>query len=447
MKIAVVGTGYVGLVSGACLAEYGHDVIAYDKDRKKIERLREGEIPIYEPGLAGLVSRNVGRQRLSFAVDLATALTDAEAIFIAVGTPSHPEDGRADLSFVYEAAHEVASKVHHSCVVVCKSTVPVGTNREIFHRMRARQPSVQIEVASNPEFLREGSAIQDFMQPDRVVVGTDSDLAKETLRAIYRPLELAENELLFTDLESAELIKYAANAFLATKLSYINEIADLCEQVGANINDVASGIGLDRRIGAKFLQAGPGFGGSCFPKDTRALLETARLAGVPLHIVAAVSGVNEARKAAMADRVIAALGGSVVDKLVTVLGVTFKPNTDDMREAPSLTIIPALQAAGATIHGHDPEGMEPASRYLPNVKWCDDAYQASEGADGIVILTEWDDYRKLDLARLKQSMRGRTVVDLRNVFTPSSVTAAGFEHFGIGLGATGAQMASQEAAE
>jgi UDPglucose 6-dehydrogenase len=447
MKIAVIGTGYVGLVSGACLAELGHEVTAYDKDRRKIELLREGEIPIYEPGLAELVSRNVSLGRLAFAFDLASALIDAEAVFIAVGTPSRPDDGRADLTQVFEVADQIASRLRHPCVVVCKSTVPVGTNREIFHRMRVRQPAVRIEVASNPEFLREGSAIEDFMKPDRVVIGTDSVLARATLKAIYRPLGLSEKAMLFTDLESAELIKYAANAFLATKLSYINEIADLCEHVGANIKDVASGIGLDRRIGPKFLQAGPGFGGSCFPKDTRALLQTAREAGVPLHIVSAVSGVNEARKAAMADRVISAMGGSVEGKSVAVLGVTFKPNTDDMREAPSLAIVPALQAAGALVRAHDPEGMEAAARHLVNVEWCDDAYQASEGADGIVVLTEWDEYAKLDLARLKLLMRGRAFVDLRNVFASAKVTAEGFEHFGIGLGAGAPSMAARDAAE
>jgi UDPglucose 6-dehydrogenase len=447
MKIAIIGAGYVGLVSGACLAELGHTVTAYDKDRRKIQLLRDGEIPIYEPDLAELVSRNVGAERLSFAVDLDTALVGAEAIFIAVGTPSRPRDGRADLSHVFEAAHEIAERLHHPSVVICKSTVPVGTNRRIFHHLRALRAGIQVEVAANPEFLREGSAIADFMQPDRIVIGTDSSHAKETLEAIYRPLARLGAKILFTDLESAELIKYAANAFLATKLSYINEIADLCEEVGANVKDVASGIGLDQRIGPRFLNAGPGFGGSCFPKDTRALLQTAEDAGVSLHIVAAVSGVNEARKAAMATRVIAALGGSAARKSIGVLGVTFKPNTDDMREAPSLAIIPALQAAGATIRAHDPEGMDAASRHLPGVEWCDDAYHASEGADGVVILTEWDNYCDLDLVRLRQLMRGRVFIDLRNVYEPTAVAAAGLEHFGIGLRTVHRASGSLEAAE
>jgi UDPglucose 6-dehydrogenase len=324
--------------------------------------------------------------------------------------------------------------------------VPVGTNREILQRLRLRRPALAIEVASNPEFLREGSAISDFMQPDRVVIGTESEIAKQVLAGIYRPLGLSGAKMLYTGLESAELIKYAANAFLATKLSYINEIADLCEQVGANVSDVAAGIGLDKRIGPKFLQAGPGFGGSCFPKDTRALLSTARDAGVPLQIVAAVAGVNEQRKAAMAGRIVAALGGSVVNKVVTVLGVTFKPNTDDMREAPSLAIIPALQAAGASIRAHDPEGREAASRHLTAIDWFDDAYQASAGADAIVILTEWDDYVGLDLGRLKQLMRGRAFIDLRNVYKPDLVAAAGFEHFSVGRPASLVSEAAQEAA-
>ena len=447
MKIAVIGTGYVGLVTAACLSDLGHEVAAYDNDRSKISRLRDGDIPIYEPGLAELVSRNVGLSRLSFAENLGPALADADAAFIAVGTPSRTSDGEADLRFVFQAGAEIAERLLLPCLVICKSTVPVGTNRELLHRFRLHRPSMQIDVASNPEFLREGSAISDFMRPDRVVLGTESAQARATLQAIYEPLGLAPSKFLFTGLESAELIKYAANAFLATKLSYINEIADLCESVGANIKDVAAGIGLDQRIGPKFLQAGPGFGGSCFPKDTRALLSTARDAGVTLKVVTAVSGVNEERKAAMASRIIAAHGGSLDGKTVAVLGMTFKPNTDDMREAPSLSIVPALQAAGATVRGHDPEGMDAASRHLIGVTWAEDAYQAAEGADGVVILTEWDDYRGLDLVRLKQLMRGRIFNDLRNLHDPALVMNAGFEHFGIGVGSIGAGLAAQDAAE
>ncbi len=447
MKIAMIGTGYVGLVSAACFSDFGHDVVAFDIDDAKIDRLRRGELPIYEPGLDSLVGNNVEAGRLSFTGDLDLAVEGAEAIFIAVGTPSRRGDGFADLSFVFDAVDLVSNRVRGPCVLVCKSTVPVGTNRKVLARTRAARPSSRIEVASNPEFLREGSAIEDFKRPDRVVIGAESDFARETLGSIYRPLSLNETPMLFTTLETAELIKYAANAFLATKITYINEIADLCERVGANVQDVARGIGLDRRIGPKFLHAGPGFGGSCFPKDTRALLQTAGDAGVPLRIVEAVAAVNEARKQSIAERIVSALGGSVTQRSIAILGITFKPNTDDIRESPSLSVIPALQAAGAVIRAYDPQGMTAASTQLTNVEWCDGPYHAAEGAECAVILTEWDAFRALDLHRLRRLMRGRAFIDLRNVYRPEEVAAAGLDHFGIGIGSADRTSASREAAE
>jgi UDPglucose 6-dehydrogenase len=434
MRIAVIGTGYVGLVTGACLSDFGHEVVAFDKDDRKIAQLNSGEIPIYEPGLGDLVARNVAAGRLAFGTDLDVAIVGAEAIFLAVGTPARRGDGRADLQFVFEAVEAIAARLRSPTVVICKSTVPVGTNRRVLRRLRELRPNAAVEVASNPEFLREGAAIDDFKRPDRVVVGAESAQAREVLKAIYRPLSLNETPILFTDLETAEMIKYAANAFLATKISFINEVADLCERVGANVQDVARGIGLDRRIGSKFLHAGPGYGGSCFPKDTVALIETAREAGLRLRIVEAAAEANADRKERLAARVIAALHGSVKDTKIAVLGLTFKPNTDDMREAPSLSLIPKLQEAGASIRVHDPEGMREAARHIHDVEWCDGPYHAAEGADAVVLLTEWDAYRALDLARVKRLMRGKALVDLRNIYKPHEVAAVGLDHFPVGLG-------------
>jgi UDPglucose 6-dehydrogenase len=434
VKIAIVGTGYVGLVSGACLSDFGHEVVAFDTDEGKIAGLGRGEMPIYEPGLADLVARNVAARRLSFVTDLGVAVDGAEAIFLAVGTPARRGNGHADLRFVFEATEAIAGRLRQPTVVICKSTVPVGTNRRVLARLRELRPDAAVEVASNPEFLREGAAIEDFKRPDRIVVGVEPDHAREVLKAIYRPLSLNETPILFTDLETAELVKYAANAFLATKISFINEIADLCERVGANVQDVARGIGLDRRIGPKFLHAGPGYGGSCFPKDTRALIETAREANLRLRIIEAVAETNAERKGGLAARVITALGGSVRGKKVAVLGLTFKPNTDDMRDAPSLALIPKLQEAGASIRVHDPEGMREAAKHLAEVEWCDGPYHAAEGADAVVLLTEWDAYRALDLVRVERLMQGKALVDLRNVYKPHEVAAAGLDHFPVGFG-------------
>ncbi len=442
MKITMIGAGYVGLVSGACFSDFGHEVIVVDNDESKLARLAEGVMPIYEPGLADLVKRNEAAGRLSFASDLAKAVGDADAIFIAVGTPTRRGDGFADLSFVFAAAETIASVVKHRCVVVCKSTVPVGTSRAVRERIHQGSGHDLVEVASNPEFLREGSAIDDFKRPDRVIVGTETEHAREVMKAIYRPLSLNRVSMLITGLETAELIKYASNAFLATKITFINEIADLCERVGADVQDVAQGIGLDRRIGPKFLHAGPGYGGSCFPKDTLALLETGRAAGAPLSIVQAVVNANDNRKRAMAERIAGALGGDVAGKTVGFLGVTFKPNTDDMRDAPALTIIPALQAAGARIRAHDPEGMEVARSRLADVLWCDGPYHVAEGSDVLVILTEWDVYRALDLERVRELMKGRMLIDLRNVYRRDEVEQAGLSYLGIGRGAAGGPAAS-----
>ena len=448
MKITMIGAGYVGLVSGACFSDFGHEVIVVDKDQSKLDRLAKGIMPIYEPGLAELVARNEAANRLSYASDLAHAVEDADAVFIAVGTPTRRGDGFADLTFVFEAADTIAKVVKHRSVVVCKSTVPVGTSRAVRERIHSASGQDLIEIASNPEFLREGSAIDDFKRPDRVIVGAETEFARETMKSIYRPLSLNRTSMLITGLETAELIKYASNAFLATKITFINEIADLCERVGADVQEVAQGIGLDRRIGPKFLHAGPGYGGSCFPKDTRALLETARAAGAPLSIVEAVVGANEARKRAMGTRIVSALGGDVTGKTVGILGVTFKPNTDDMRDSPSLTIVPALQAAGARVRAHDPEGMDVARAQLPNVLWCDGPYHAAEGSDALVILTEWDAYRALDLERIKGLMRGSAFVDMRNVYRPDEVVEAGFSYLGIGRGAaTTPATGSSQAAE
>ncbi|MDW8444482.1 MAG: UDP-glucose/GDP-mannose dehydrogenase family protein [Acetobacteraceae bacterium] len=433
MHIAMIGAGYVGLVSGACFAEFGIDVSVVDKDERKIAALKDGRIPIFEPGLEELVKSNVEDGRLHFTTDTAEAVDKAEAVFIAVGTPSRRGDGHADLSYVFAAAREVCQALTGPTVLVTKSTVPVGTGRKVAALAQELRPELDIAVASNPEFLREGSAIGDFMRPDRVVIGTESDRARAVLKRLYRPLYLIETPIVFTGLETAELIKYAANAFLATKITFINEIADLCEKVGADVHDVAKGIGLDGRIGRKFLHPGPGFGGSCFPKDTLALVRTAQDAGSPLRIVETVVAVNDARKAAMSERVIAACGGSVAGKVIAVLGLTFKPETDDMRESPSLAIVPRLIEAGATIRAYDPEGMEQARPLLPPaVVYCRDAYDAATGADALVVITEWNAFRAIPPARLAAAMRGRVVVDLRNIFDPAAMREAGFRYSSIG---------------
>jgi UDPglucose 6-dehydrogenase len=432
MQIVMVGTGYVGLVSGACFSEFGHDVLCVDKDAGKIAALEAGRIPIYEPGLDDLVARNVKAGRLRFSTDLAGAVPSADAVFLAVGTPSRRGDGHADLSYVFAAADEVGAAMQGYTLLVTKSTVPVGTGAQIEARLRAAHPSAQFDVASNPEFLREGSAIEDFMRPDRVVCGVESEQARAVLAELYRALSLRDAPLVFTSRNSAEVIKYAANAFLATKISFINEMADLCEQAGADVQDVARGIGMDKRIGAKFLHPGPGYGGSCFPKDTLALLRTGDELGVPLRIVRATVEVNDRRKAAMAERIIAACGGAVAGKTIGVLGLTFKPNTDDMRDAPSLVIVPALQAAGARIQAYDPEGMQEAQKLLPDIRYVDGPYAVAQGADALVLLTEWNQFRGLDLERLGATMVSRTLIDLRNVYAPSSVKAAGWAYQSVG---------------
>jgi len=432
MKIAMIGTGYVGLVSGACFAEFGPDVTCVDVNAEKIERLLKGEIPIYEPGLDALVAKGIKSGRLAFTTDLATAVAEADAVFIAVGTPSRRGDGHADLRFVEAAALEIAKSLQGYTVVVTKSTVPVGTGRRVAEIIRRTNPTAEFDVASNPEFLREGSAIGDFMRPDRVVIGAETDRARAVMQALYRPLYLMETPVVMTTLETAELTKYAANAFLATKITFINEMADLCEKVGANVQDVARGMGLDGRIGKKFLHAGPGYGGSCFPKDTIALVRTAQEYGSPARIVETVVQVNDTRKGAMASRVMAACGGSVRGKTVGVLGVAFKPNTDDMRDAPSLAIVPALQDAGATVRAYDPAAMHEAEPLLPGVHWCTDAYDVAVGADVLVIITEWNEFRALDLDRVGASMTQKVLVDLRNVYRAEDVRELGFRYTSIG---------------
>jgi len=432
MRIAMIGTGYVGLVSGACFMKFGVDVVCVDKDESKIGTLKSGEIPIYEPGLDALVAEGFESGRLTVTTNLAEAVDGADAVFIAVGTPSRRGDGHADLSFVYAAAKEIAEALTGYTVVVTKSTVPVGTGQEVGRIIREARPDAEFDVVSNPEFLREGSAIEDFMRPDRVVIGTDSERAQEVMRILYRPLYLLETPMLFTKRETAELIKYATNAFLATKITFINEMADVCDQVGANVSDVARGIGLDGRIGRKFLHAGPGYGGSCFPKDTLALARTAREAGAPVTIVESVIAANSNRKKAMAERIIAACGGSIDGKTLAVLGVTFKPNTDDMRESPSLDILPALQEAGARVCAYDPEGMAEAGPLLPGVEWCEGAYETMSGAEAVVIITEWDEFRLLDLERVKSLLRQPLMVDLRNIYDPNEMAAAGFVYQSIG---------------
>jgi UDPglucose 6-dehydrogenase len=437
MRIAVIGTGYVGLVSGACFSEFGVSVTCVDTDAAKIARLRRGEMPIYEPGLEALVADNTAAGRLSFTTELLPAIEGADAVFIAVGTPSRRGDGHADLSYVFAAAAEIGRALAETraggyTVVVTKSTVPVGTGREVAAILHRVCPNARFDVASNPEFLREGSAIEDFMRPDRVVIGADSDRAREVMRQVYRPLYLSETPMLFTDIETAELVKYAANAFLATKITFINEIADLCERVGADVQDVARGIGLDGRIGRKFLHAGPGFGGSCFPKDCQALVRTAHEAAADLAIVETVVQVNEARKARMADKIIAACGGTVAGKTIAVLGLTFKPNTDDMRDSPSLAILPRLATAGAAIRAFDPAGIDEARNLMPELVYCDDAYDAAAGADALVLLTEWNEFRALDLARIGRLLATPLVIDLRNIYQPAEMAAAGLSYVSIG---------------
>ncbi|AMB45045.1 UDP-glucose/GDP-mannose dehydrogenase family protein [Methylobacterium sp. AMS5] len=433
MRIAMIGSGYVGLVSGACLADFGHEVVCIDKDPGKIAALNEGRMPIYEPGLDTLVAENVRAKRLTFSTDLKPAVAQAQAVFIAVGTPSRRGDGFADLSYVYAAAREIAEALTGYTVVVTKSTVPVGTGDEVERILREARPDIDVGVASNPEFLREGAAIDDFKRPDRIVIGAEDARAVAVMQEVYRPLYLNAAPILLTGRRTAELTKYAANAFLATKITFINEIADLCEQVGANVQEVARGIGLDNRIGAKFLHAGPGYGGSCFPKDTLALVKTAQDYGTPVRIVETVVAVNDQRKRAMARKVIAACGGSVRGKRVALLGLTFKPNTDDMRDAPSLSIIAGLQDAGAQIVAYDPEGMEQARPLLQGVAYAEDAYACAEGVDALVIVTEWNAFRALDLARLKGLMRAPVLVDLRNVYAPAETERHGFAYSGIGI--------------
>jgi UDPglucose 6-dehydrogenase len=432
MRVVMIGAGYVGLVSGACFSEFGVDVTCVDKDAGRIEELRQGRMPIFEPGLENLVRGNMKDGRLAFSTDLAKAVAGADAAFIAVGTPSRRGDGHADLSYVYQAAREIAASMTDYLVVVTKSTVPVGTGREVGRIIRSARPDAQFDVVSNPEFLREGSAINDFMRPDRIVIGTESERAREAMRRLYRPLYLIETPIVFTGLETSELIKYAANGFLAAKISFINEIADLCEKVGADVHDVARGIGLDGRIGRKFLHPGPGFGGSCFPKDTLALVKTAQDAGAPLSLIEAVIAANDRRKREMAERVIAACGGSVEGRALAVLGLTFKPNTDDMRDSPSLVILPALQAAGAEVSAFDPEGMAEARQLMPAVRYCENAEAAMTGADAVVLLTEWNEFRALDPHRIRALLRTPVVVDLRNVYNPADMRAAGLHYSSVG---------------
>ncbi len=432
MRVSMIGTGYVGLVSGACFSDFGHDVICVDKDESKIAMLKDGKMPIFEPGLDTLVDDNVKAGRLTFTTDLPSAVARSDAVFIAVGTPSRRGDGFADLSYVYAAAEEIADSLNGYTVVVTKSTVPVGTGAEVERIIKERRPDADFAVASNPEFLREGAAIDDFKRPDRVVVGTDDERARQVMRELYRPLYLSETPILFTERQTSELIKYAGNAFLATKITFINEMADLCEKVGANVQDVSKGIGLDGRIGRKFLHAGPGYGGSCFPKDTLALTRTAAEHDAPTRIVEAVVQINEDRKLKMADKIIQACGGSVDGKTIAVLGLTFKPNTDDMRDSPSLSIIPVLERNGATVRAFDPEGMDEAKGDLPNITYCEDSYSTMEAADALVILTEWNEFRALDLRRAKELLSKPLLIDLRNIYSPEVAGEAGFIYHSIG---------------
>ncbi|MGD9638817.1 MAG: UDP-glucose/GDP-mannose dehydrogenase family protein [Alphaproteobacteria bacterium] len=432
MRIAMIGTGYVGLVSGACFSEFGIDVICVDKDQEKITKLKNGIIPIYEPGLDKLVESNKEAGRLNFSTDIKSAVKGADAVFIAVGTPTRRGDGHADLSYVYQAAKEVAEAIEGYTVIVNKSTVPVGTGSEVEKIIKETNPKADFDVVSNPEFLREGSAINDFMRPDRVVIGTLSERAREVMRKLYRVLYLIETPIVFTSRESSELIKYASNAFLAVKITFINEMADICEKVGANIHDVAKGMGLDNRIGKKFLHAGPGYGGSCFPKDTLALVKTAQEAKAPTKLVEATVEVNNTRKKEMANKIANACDGSVEGKTVAILGLTFKPNTDDMRDSPSLDIVPALIAKGANVRVFDPQGMEEAKKQISDVIWCEDAYDAMKNADVMAIVTEWNEFRTLNIEKTKAAMKGRVIVDLRNVFDPEDIRNEGFTYYSIG---------------
>ena len=432
MRVAMIGAGYVGLVSGVCFADFGHQVVCVDKDPKKIKVLKSGGIPIYEPGLANLTKKNILEGRLSFTTDLENAVSAADTVFIAVGTPSRRGDGFADLSYVYAAAEEIAGLISNYTVIVIKSTVPVGTGDEVEKIIRKTNPSADFDVVSNPEFLREGAAIQDFKRPDRVVIGTGSKRAQNIMKQLYRPLYINETPIVFTDRRTSELIKYAGNAFLATKITFINEMADLCEKVGANVQDVAKGIGLDGRIGKKFLHAGPGYGGSCFPKDTLAVTRTAQEAGAPLNIIETVIKVNEDRKSAMAQKVIAACSGTVKGKTVAILGLAFKPNTDDMRDSPSIPIINELIDKGASIRAFDPEAMEEAKQILPQITYCSDAYDTAKNADVMVIITEWDQFRALDIDRVKTLLQAPILVDLRNIYNPKEMLAKGFTYISIG---------------
>ena len=434
MKIAMVGSGYVGLVSGACFADFGHDVVCIDKDQSKIDRLHAGVMPIYEPGLDSLVDSNVKAGRLTFTTNLAEGIKGAAAIFIAVGTPSRRGDGHADLTFVYEVAREVGEHLAGDAVIVTKSTVPVGTGDEVERIIRETGTGHKFSVVSNPEFLREGAAIGDFKRPDRIVIGAEDEFGREVMREVYRPLFLNESPILFTSRRTSELIKYAANAFLATKITFINEMADLCEKVGANVQDVSRGIGMDNRIGATFLHAGPGYGGSCFPKDTLALLKTAEDYDSPTRIVEAVVKVNDSRKRAMGRKVVDALGGAEAarGKKAALLGLTFKPNTDDMRDSPAIAVAQTLMDAGVSVAAYDPEGMEQARPLLPEVTMCDSAYEAIEGADVVVIVTEWDAFRALDFKRIKDLAKAPVLVDLRNIYNPEDMRAAGFEYVSVG---------------
>ncbi|MEO1040277.1 MAG: UDP-glucose/GDP-mannose dehydrogenase family protein [Pseudomonadota bacterium] len=432
MRVAMIGTGYVGLVSGACFADFGHHVTCIDKDAGKIEMLRSGGVPIYEPGLDALIERNVREGRLAFDTDLTQAVAEADVVFIAVGTPSRRGDGHADLSYVHAAAREVAAVMDGFTVVVTKSTVPVGTGDAVEHIIREARPDGEFAVVSNPEFLREGAAIDDFKRPDRVVVGAEDERAESVMRELYRPLFLNETPILFTARRTSELIKYAANGFLAMKITFINEIADLCEEVGANVQEVARGIGLDNRIGGKFLHAGPGYGGSCFPKDTLALARTAQEAERPLRLIETVININDRRKPRMADKIVEACGGDVDGKTIAVLGLTFKPNTDDMRDAPSLDIIPALQKAGARIRAYDPAGLAEAERHFTDVEFVSGPYICVDGADALAIITEWNEFRALDLTRVSEAMRGEVIVDLRNIYDPEEMKSQGFAYTSVG---------------
>lgn len=433
MKIAIIGTGYVGLVSGTCFSEFGHSVVCVDKDEKKIEALKNGQIPIYEPGLDELVKSNVSAERLIFTLDIDFAVKDADAVFIAVGTPtSRRGDGYADLSYVYEAAKELASHLNGYTVIVDKSTVPIGTARQVKRIIKEENSAADFDVASNPEFLREGAAIDDFMRPDRVVIGVETEKAEEVLRQIYKPLYLIETPMVVTNLETAELIKYASNAFLAVKISYINDMANLCEKVGADVVDLAKGMGLDERIGKKFLHAGPGYGGSCFPKDTLALSKTAQEYGAGLRLVEAAIEINSAQKARMVQKIRQALGGSEAGKTIACLGLTFKPETDDMREAQSLSILPALAEKGAKIKAHDPHGIGEAKKLMPELEYSEDPYGMCKDADAIIIMTEWNEYRALDLEKIKKAMRGDAFIDLRNIYEPKVALELGFKYYGVG---------------